>query len=99
MPKDSTTHIEISSRPTWARGLKQCYRCLLGLVSRSRPTWARGLKQLVRLIYLSSSPVAPHVGAWIETGNGGRGADRLQTSRPTWARGLKLQMNFVTLTT
>ena len=37
--------------------------------SRSRPTRARGLKQLLSQDPLAIRLVAPHAGAWIETGH------------------------------
>ena len=37
------------------------------IVQPSRPTWARGLKHDVGNDALLVVPVAPHVGAWIET--------------------------------
>ena len=33
----------------------------------SLPTWERGLKHSYMQVFLSSHPVAPYVGAWIET--------------------------------
>ena len=76
------------SRPTWARGLKLKLKLEMKYYLQSRPTWARGLKHSAPCFprYL---PVAPHVGAWIETGRGSR-RKRRKASRPTWARGLKL---------
>ena len=32
----------------------------------SHPTWVRGLKSCFHTISLSTTKVAPHVGAWIE---------------------------------
>ena len=55
----------------------------------SRPTWARGLKQQLQRWLPVLRDVAPHVGAWIETGL--KVITILdEESRPTWARGLKL---------
>ena len=53
----------------------------------SRPAWARGLKHWLMSI-TSTSPVAPRVGAWIETGQR-REWVACVWSRPAWARGLK----------
>ena len=54
----------------------------------SRPTWARGLKQQLQRWLPVLRDVAPHVGAWIETGL--KVITILdEESRPTWARGLK----------
>ena len=55
----------------------------------SRPTWARGLKHFGIKDNEMKMPVAPHVGAWIETPIDVQVLRFLQTSRPTWARGLK----------
>ena len=41
------------------------FRHLLNM--RSHPTWVRGLKQADVRSVLSITPVAPYVGAWIET--------------------------------
>ena len=54
----------------------------------SHPAWVRGLKQIRFNICLKRKPVAPCVGAWIET------IDWLQVyclnkSHPAWVRGLK----------
>jgi len=55
----------------------------------SRPTRARGLKLVVRWQNLRRSNVAPHAGAWIETGGDNAETQRRRGSRPTRARGLK----------
>ena len=34
---------------------------------QSHPTWVRGLKQAIRPMSIYGEPVAPYVGAWIET--------------------------------
>jgi len=57
------------SRPTRARGLKLVeipYQVRKFL--RSRPTRARGLKLALFVPWLTDGSVAPHAGAWIETG-------------------------------
>jgi len=56
------------SRPTRARGLK-LYGAWGGeRFYTSRPTRARGLKPVARAKFLTRRKVAPHAGAWIETG-------------------------------
>jgi len=58
----------LKSRPAWARGLKLLNNNIyLLIVSMSRPAWARGLKQSNHYLYKVAQPVAPCVGAWIET--------------------------------
>jgi len=54
----------------------------------SHPTWVRGLKRKFNGLHDHKCDVAPHVGAWIETGCCGVPVRRLQ-SHPTWVRGLK----------
>ncbi len=56
-----------SSHPTWVRGLK--LPIFLGILMRlmSHPTWVRGLKLLASSSGRAALPVAPYVGAWIET--------------------------------
>ncbi len=44
----------------------------------SRPTRARGLKPETKRIYKKKHKVAPHAGAWIETGEG------LKICKPSW---------------
>ena len=55
------------SRPPWARGLKPDRHRGRSDRHGSRPPWARGLKQLLHVHGLLPRPVAPPVGAWIET--------------------------------
>ena len=55
-----------SSHPTWVRGLKHSEARLHLPRMRSHPTWVRGLKQCPCGHY-KLPPVAPYVGAWIET--------------------------------
>ena len=57
----------IESHPMWVRGLKLAsgHR---GTCSRmSHPMWVRGLKPVSHDGQAKVRPVAPHVGAWIET--------------------------------
>ena len=56
------------SRPTRARGLKQVPGEDGLRVTASRPTRARGLKLATQLLREYATRVAPHAGAWIETG-------------------------------
>ena len=76
------------SRPTRARGLKLGNSMITPLIEPSRPTRARGLKQSKHRYAIESKYVAPHAGAWIETGIG-LPVSAYRTSRPTRARGLK----------
>ena len=59
----------LPSRPTRARGLKLRTRDTEGRHEGSRPTRARGLKHGVGQDRRDADTVAPHAGAWIETGN------------------------------
>ena len=57
----------LKSHPTWVRGLKHLSMMRKMNSCSSHPTWVRGLKlkwQTLRIMY---HPVAPYVGAWIET--------------------------------
>ena len=54
----------------------------------SLPTWGRGLKPFSTLPLPFGLPVAPYMGAWIETRLSLR-ALRAVRSLPTWGRGLK----------
>ena len=58
----------IRSLPMWERGLKRLLLLLLLLIRTSLPMWERGLKHGRMVPYNNLHPVAPHVGAWIETG-------------------------------
>jgi len=59
---------ELASRPAWARGLKPNRQWRVHRWRRkSRPAWARGLKQYRSICIPADRPVAPCVGAWIET--------------------------------
>ena len=55
----------------------------------SHPIWVRGLKQKLPHVKYEQILVAPHMGAWIETGNN-RDSDPDSRSHPIWVRGLKL---------
>ena len=57
----------LKSHPTWVRGLKLLKLILQKVMLRSHPTWVRGLKQSALHLLNMLSPVAPYVGAWIET--------------------------------
>ena len=61
------TLCRLQSHPTWVRGLKQIKDLVSYLVILSHPTWVRGLKRTCNLYYQHHAPVAPYVGAWIET--------------------------------
>ena len=49
------------------RGLKRLVAIWLLVVMTSHPMRVRGLKRLGNLVIVSTSQVAPHAGAWIET--------------------------------
>ena len=70
-----------------ARGLKPSGTLIDGKKIESRPMRARGLKRCGHIKVLSNV-VAPHAGAWIETGIYPAVA-RAFGSRPMRARGLK----------
>ena len=55
------------SHPMWVRGLKLLFQIVVIFKVLSHPMWVRGLKLLVSLLVLRLDPVAPYVGAWIET--------------------------------
>ena len=76
------------SLPTWERGLKLTGKNLIIVTEESLPTWERGLKRLRGGNEGGTAPVAPHVGAWIET-KPKRITIWHGTSLPTWERGLK----------
>ena len=54
--------------------------------------WVRGLKLVVCHALLLLTPVAPHVGAWIETAIALQKYKEVQ-SHPMWVRGLKLTLD------
>ena len=58
----------------------------------SHPTWVRGLKQSQNTALRLVQPVAPYVGAWIETHVAERHRP-LSLSHPTWVRGLKQRLD------
>ena len=58
------------SHPMWVRGLKLYDLCICHFHDTSHPMWVRGLKPLDAINGVLPSPVAPHVGAWIETALG-----------------------------
>ena len=55
----------------------------------SHPVWVRGLKLAFSISSYILSPVAPRVGAWIETLRYTRVAGGQGSSHPVWVRGLK----------
>ena len=55
------------SHPVWVRGLKLIFCTLVFSQLLSHPVWVRGLKPLILLSCHLFGPVAPRVGAWIET--------------------------------
>ena len=55
------------SHPVWVRGLKQIIRWVMVGRQLSHPVWVRGLKLLAFVTLGDWMPVAPRVGAWIET--------------------------------
>ena len=67
-PREVRDHVAIvQSHPTWVRGLKpREVRDHVAIV-QSHPTWVRGLKPSGYAGNPRCTPVAPHVGAWIET--------------------------------
>ena len=54
------------SPPAWGRGLKHHCQTLNQEQNRSPLVWGRGLKHETPIL-LNLFPVAPRVGAWIET--------------------------------
>ena len=58
------------SHPVWVRGLKHKIHAILAIYDfLSHPVWVRGLKPVkaTGAIVSGPIPVAPRVGAWIET--------------------------------
>ena len=57
------------SHPVWVRGLKRLWITLDGSrqLIQSHPVWVRGLKHCFQTTQGTITPVAPRVGAWIET--------------------------------
>ncbi len=52
----------------WERGLKPLFLGLHNTYTWSLPMWERVLKPLFFGLRVTAKMVAPHVGAWIETG-------------------------------
>ena len=59
--------LQAGSHPVWVRGLKQIIRWVMVGRQLSHPVWVRGLKLLAFVTLGDWMPVAPRVGAWIET--------------------------------
>ena len=76
------------SHPVWVRGLKQKCFDELRADGWSHPVWVRGLKLAISDELSPTNPVAPRVGAWIETLYG-LFDDTFVLSHPVWVRGLK----------
>ena len=55
------------SHPAWVRGLKHASFYLTIDPDKSHPAWVRGLKLPPAAAVVCLYPVAPRVGAWIET--------------------------------
>jgi len=77
------------SRPMRARGLKPYAAGQQTARVKSRPMRARGLKHAQPPWFAELPDVAPHAGAWIETGRRSL-PGCIRASRPMRARGLKL---------
>ena len=79
----------MQSHPSWVRGLKLDTRDGAVLKRWSHPSWVRGLKrERIQTRLGSRLPVAPLVGAWIETPYLQKWFAVLM-SHPSWVRGLK----------
>ena len=59
--------LRIVSPLAWGRGLKLPCRAILQVVKPSPLAWGRGLKRCFAPRIQDALPVAPRVGAWIET--------------------------------
>ena len=57
------------SHPMWVRGLKLITLTIGRTELMSHPMWVRGLKLVLGKDESAGPPVAPYVGAWIETFN------------------------------
>ena len=79
----------MQSHPSWVRGLKLAAFRYSTRAKQSHPSWVRGLKRLYKVIGALVLPVAPLVGAWIETDEEYEKRKR-EKSHPSWVRGLKL---------
>ena len=67
-PMCSCVHLyKKQSHPMWVRGLKHKSLNVTAYVCASHPMWVRGLKLLYYTRAVILRPVAPYVGAWIET--------------------------------
>ena len=75
----------------WERGLKLIKPARVRAYLKSLPMWERGLKQLLQSLKRTLHYVAPHVGAWIETGGYTKRHQKM-TSLPMWERGLKREI-------
>ena len=60
---------KMASHPTRVRGLKQDMPMHTTIHLESHPTRVRGLKQSLYIVPFPPVWVAPHAGAWIETGH------------------------------
>ena len=72
----------------WVRGLKPDFKNERNKGGASHPMWVRGLKRELNDNESQYQPVAPHVGAWIETATAYI-RNLLTASHPMWVRGLK----------
>ena len=77
------------SHPTRVRGLKPLPGAQNDADAESHPTRVRGLKRELEAQLKPLEGVAPHAGAWIETGNLKEVVSEFQKSHPTRVRGLK----------
>ena len=80
--------ITATSHPVWVRGLKPLVGADLVAFHTSHPVWVRGLKPTYVSLTCTNCPVAPRVGAWIET-NQHLLSIIHNKSHPVWVRGLK----------
>ena len=76
----------------WVRGLKPYDNAISIGDIKSHPMWVRGLKLPKTAQTAAACPVAPYVGAWIETAKIWVMRRRL-LSHPMWVRGLKPDYN------
>ena len=79
---------KLLSLPSWERGLKHLYKKPIVNGKTSLPSWERGLKPESHALLSKAFPVAPLVGAWIETA-GSKGFPTLSGVAPLVERGLK----------
>ena len=78
----------LTSRPAWARGLKQVKSVNLSSKSVVAPRLGAWIETPDGEILFKGKQVAPRLGAWIET-HEAADQERNAGSRPAWARGLK----------